>query len=76
LKEAVKERYGEEVRVETLACDCADEEEIKRLVERVVKEEGRLDVFFANAGVPGSMGPMGTLDAEDLAETMRVNVAR
>ncbi|PWN18145.1 NAD(P)-binding protein [Microstroma glucosiphilum] len=75
LKEAVKEKYGDEVRVETHACDCADEEEIKKVVERVVKEEGRLDVFFANAGVPGTMGPLGTLEAEDLAETMRVNVA-
>lgn len=76
LKESVKEGYGDQTRVETLACDCADEDEIRKLVERVVQEEGRLDVFFANAGVPGQVGPLGTLEAEDLAETMRVNVAR
>ena len=30
--------------------DAADEQAIQDLVSRAVQEEGRLDVFFANAG--------------------------
>ncbi|PWN25381.1 NAD(P)-binding protein [Jaminaea rosea] len=74
LKDKVKERYPE-VKVTTMECDAADEESIKGIVERAMKEEGRLDVFFANAAIVGNPVPVGMLDAEDVAETMRVNVA-
>lgn len=75
LKDKVKERYPD-VKVTSMECDAADEESIKGIVERAMKEEGRLDVFFANAAIVGNPVPVGMLDAEDVAETMRVNVAR
>ncbi|KAJ6293946.1 hypothetical protein OIU76_022092 [Salix suchowensis] len=34
-------------------CDVTDEEQVKSLVERTVKDFGRLDIMFSNAGILG-----------------------
>lgn len=81
LKEDVEAKYGGgsgsadgKVKVTTHCCDCADEAAVRELVQRVEEEEGRLDVFFANAGIVGNPVPVGMLEEEDIAETLRVNV--
>jgi NAD(P)-dependent dehydrogenase (short-subunit alcohol dehydrogenase family) len=55
--------------------DVSSEEEIAALVEQAEQENGPIDVFFSNAGVPGPAG--GPLEATDPAawqQTWDVNV--
>lgn len=73
LKTRIAGQYPE-VKVDTLECDAADEEAIQGICEKAISEEGRLDVFFANAAVVGNPMPIGAVDPEDLSETFRVNV--
>ncbi|CAO1621135.1 unnamed protein product [Parajaminaea phylloscopi] len=73
LKATVRKQYPE-VKVDTVECDAADEAAIQAICDRAVQEESRLDVFFANAAIVGSPVPIGTVEAEDVAETFRVNV--
>ncbi|KAG8745210.1 hypothetical protein FRC10_008522 [Ceratobasidium sp. 414] len=53
--------------------DAADEEAISGICKRAVKEEGRLDVFFANAGIVGSEFFTDLTD-KAFMNMMRVNV--
>lgn len=49
LKETIEKSYAD-VRVTTVQADAADEKAISGLCEQALREEGKLDVFFANAG--------------------------
>ncbi|KAK0704881.1 hypothetical protein B0H67DRAFT_498121 [Lasiosphaeris hirsuta] len=57
----------------TRQLDAADEKAVREVVDDAIRRYGRLDVFFANAGIVGSMSPFVDVDAEDFMETMRVN---
>jgi NAD(P)-dependent dehydrogenase (short-subunit alcohol dehydrogenase family) len=54
--------------------DVAKEDDVKAVVESTVREFGRLDVLFNNAGIEGRNGPIGTLGVADFDETFGVNV--
>ena len=54
--------------------DAGDETSVRGLVEQVVREHGRLDIFFANAGVSGGMATLSEQSAEDWAEILRINL--
>lgn len=68
------ERYPD-VKVTTKECDAADEEAIEGVIKQALDDEGRLDVFFANAAI-ATIAPFSQTEVEDLNETMRVNVNR
>ncbi|CAK5281586.1 unnamed protein product [Mycena citricolor] len=61
-----------DVKVTTLQGDAADEAAIEGLCQRALKEEGRLDVFFANAGF-ASRETMETTTTELFMKSMKVN---
>ncbi len=67
---AEAERGAEEIaeagggRVLGLAVDVRRLEDVKRLVERAVKEFGGVDILIANAGVGGGFGPVDEIDPE------------
>jgi NAD(P)-dependent dehydrogenase (short-subunit alcohol dehydrogenase family) len=48
------------------------EDEVAALVERAVKEFGRLDVMFNNAGIVGAIGPMEDTPAEEWKLTLDI----
>ena len=55
-------------------CDAGDEAAVKALVERAVADHGRLDIFFANAGVSGGWDGIFDQSAADWAEVLRINL--
>lgn len=56
--------------------DAADEASVKSVVDDAVKQYGRLDVFFANAGVIGQPTVFTDISADDFLATLRTNVVR
>ena len=52
--------------------DVSSEPEIKSAVERAVKEYGRLDIMFNNAGLVGAVGPIESVTADDWDRTIAV----
>jgi len=72
LKDSLVNKYPE-TKVTVIQGDAADDSLIASICQRAIEEEGRLDVFFANAGVVcGTAIPETTRDA--FMETMRINV--
>ncbi|PQE33173.1 3-oxoacyl-(acyl-carrier-) reductase protein [Rutstroemia sp. NJR-2017a WRK4] len=62
------------VEVHTRKFDAADEQATKEVVEHAVKTYGRLDIFFANAGIVGSNKLFSDISADEFLATLRTNV--
>ncbi|CAA7259087.1 unnamed protein product [Cyclocybe aegerita] len=71
LKSTIESKYPD-VKVTVQQADAADEVAIKGICEQALREEGRLDVFFANAGV-ASRDTLQNTTAETFMNSMRVN---
>lgn len=69
---ALVDRLGE--RAEFVYTDVTDEGSIASLVDGVVQRHGRLDVFFANAGVFGAVGPIAEQRTADVDLTIGINL--
>ena len=52
--------------------DVTSEADIKAAVDRAVKEFGRLDIMFNNAGVAGAVGPIEKVASADFDKTIAV----
>ena len=65
---------GADLKGADVQCDAGDEDAVKTLVERVVADHGRLDIFFANAGVSGGWDGMFDQTAANWAEILRINL--
>lgn len=59
--------------VHTRQFDAADEAALEEVVRDALERYGRLDVFFANAGITGAQAVFTNVTREDYMETMRVN---
>ncbi|KAG0645935.1 3-oxoacyl-reductase [Hyphodiscus hymeniophilus] len=62
------------VDVHTRQFDAADEESVKKVVDDALKTYGRLDVFFANAGIVGQPKIFTDVSADEFLFTLRTNV--
>ncbi|KAI0320901.1 sex determination protein tasselseed-2 [Amylostereum chailletii] len=71
LKLTIEGKYPD-VKVTVQQADAADEVAIKGVCQQALDEEGRLDVFFANAGIATGKVIHDTT-AEEFNETMRIN---
>jgi NAD(P)-dependent dehydrogenase (short-subunit alcohol dehydrogenase family) len=56
--------------------DAADEKSVKDVVDHAIATYGRLDVFFANAGVVGQKKMFYDITPEEFLQTMNTNVVR
>ena len=56
--------------------DAADEASVKAVVDDAIKAYGRLDIFFANAGVVGQTKVFTDITADEVLATLRTNVVR
>lgn len=57
-----------------VVADAGSDADIRRLVRTAVERFGRLDIFFANAGISGGLKSIFEQDADDWAEILRVNL--
>ena len=74
--EAHKHEIGSlypEVDIHTRRFDASDEEAIKEVVGHAIQTYGRLDVFFANAGITGPHQGFRDIDAENFMQVLKVN---
>ncbi|KAG9239184.1 putative 3-oxoacyl-reductase FabG [Amylocarpus encephaloides] len=62
------------VDVHTRKFDAANEEAVKAVVDEAMKAYGRLDIFFANAGVVGQHKLFTDISAEEFQSTLNTNV--
>ena len=53
--------------------DGADKVAVKGVVDEAMAKYGRLDVFFANAGITGDFAAVTDVEAEDFMNVFRVN---
>jgi len=54
--------------------DAGREEEVRSLINKVAREHGGLDIFFANAGISGGFASISEQTEQDWAEILRVNL--
>ncbi len=57
-----------------IPCDVSKPEDVKAAVDATVKQFGRLDVVFANAGINGVWTPIDELEPEDWDKTIDINL--
>lgn len=53
--------------------DAGDEEAVKAVVDDAIKTYGRLDIFFANAGITGQNKLFTETTGEEFGKTLRTN---
>ncbi|GES62131.1 3-oxoacyl-reductase [Aspergillus terreus] len=61
------------VDIHTRQFDAADEQAVKAVVDDAIQRYGRLDIYFANAGVTGPGKLFSELTAEEFDRTMHTN---
>lgn len=57
-----------------VVADAGSEAAVRALVEKVVSDHGRLDIFFANAGISGGMADLSDQSEADWADVLRINL--
>jgi NAD(P)-dependent dehydrogenase (short-subunit alcohol dehydrogenase family) len=57
-----------------LAADISKEDAVRALVAETVRQAGRIDIFFNNAGIEGPQAPIEAYAAADFMRVMEVNV--
>jgi NAD(P)-dependent dehydrogenase (short-subunit alcohol dehydrogenase family) len=62
------------VKVHPRKFDAADEKCVKEVVDHAIETYGRLDIFFANAGVVGNNKLFTDIGEKDFLATLRTNV--
>lgn len=53
--------------------DAADEKAVVSVIDDAVAKYGRLDIFFANAGIVGQPRVFTDIDGDDFMKTMKTN---
>ncbi|KAI9463618.1 sex determination protein tasselseed-2 [Lactarius psammicola] len=71
LKSTIEERYPD-VKATIIQADAADDKAISGVCQQALSEEGRLDIFFANAGI-ATFRTLEDTPGEVFTDTMRVN---
>jgi len=74
LKETVDEICSDGGSAVFMSCDVSHHKEVQALVKLAVKEYGRLDYAYNNAGIEGEITPLHEQDIEDGDYLFRVNL--
>lgn len=62
--------------IHTKQFDASDEASVKAVVEEALRLYGRLDVFFANAGISGTPSIFMDTEVDDFMKMMKTNTLR
>ncbi|KAL8983878.1 MAG: hypothetical protein Q9177_004852 [Variospora cf. flavescens] len=62
------------VNVHARKFDASDEAAVKAVIDEAVAAYGRLDIFFANAGIAGTIKRLSDISDEEFMKTLRTNV--
>lgn len=65
-----------DVEVHVRQFDAGNEEAVKEVVDHAIKTYGRLDVFFANAGIVGKPVHFKDVEKSEFMKVMETNAAR
>jgi NAD(P)-dependent dehydrogenase (short-subunit alcohol dehydrogenase family) len=65
-----------DVEIHARQFDASDEEAVKAVVDDAVEKYGRLDIFFANAGIIGQPKVFTEIGADEFLHTLKTNVVR
>ncbi|KAI4169437.1 MAG: hypothetical protein LQ348_007272 [Seirophora lacunosa] len=64
------------VDIHTRRFDASDEAAVKAVIDEAISAYGRLDIFFANAGIVGTHKLFSDISDEEFMGTLRTNVLR
>ena len=73
-EETASNLRSKNLKVTALACDVTEESSVNALVEQVMKKEGRLDVFVANAGGSNTTAHAPHGDVDEFRWTLEKNL--
>jgi NAD(P)-dependent dehydrogenase (short-subunit alcohol dehydrogenase family) len=71
VKREIEQGNGEAIVVDT---DVSDPKRVERAIESAMKEWGRIDIVFANAGINGKVMPIEDMSPEDWDHTLTTNL--
>lgn len=57
-----------------VACDVSDPASVQQAIERTVRQFGKLDIVFANAGINGVWTPIEELQPDEWDKTLNINL--
>ncbi|MFM8322233.1 MAG: SDR family oxidoreductase [Chloroflexota bacterium] len=74
LQQALAELRAQGLQGLALPADVADAAQMRRAVETLIGQWGRLDIVMANAGINGLWAPLEELEPEEWERTLRINL--
>jgi NAD(P)-dependent dehydrogenase (short-subunit alcohol dehydrogenase family) len=74
LEQAAEELRGEGAEVRPYRCNVTDRAAVAQTVEQIVRDFGRIDLLFNNAGYQGLFQPTQRYPEEDFAAVININV--
>lgn len=74
LAATASELGGDKDRLLTIAADISREEDVRRYADETVARWGRIDVFFNNAGIEGTVAPLVDQAVADFDRLVSVNI--
>jgi NAD(P)-dependent dehydrogenase (short-subunit alcohol dehydrogenase family) len=69
-----KEIAGEGGQALYVHCDVSDADSVRQAIEQTVRQFGRLDIVFANAGINGVWTPIDELQPDEWRRTININL--
>lgn len=69
--DSIRSQGGEAISV---AADISNPEQMQKAVAEIIKQWGRLDIVFANAGINGVWAPIEQLEPQEWEKTISVNL--
>ncbi|MGE5656016.1 MAG: SDR family oxidoreductase [Actinomycetota bacterium] len=69
--DSIRRQGGEAISV---AADISNPEQMQKAVAEIIKQWGRLDIVFANAGINGVWAPIEQLEPQEWEKTISVNL--
>lgn len=67
----IKSNNGEAI---PILADIAKPDQMQKAVEQIIRQWGRLDIVFANAGINGVWAPLEEISTEEWQETIDINL--